>query len=79
MLQLPVVLVVVLLTLSVPAMVCPDERAAKAITIRDIQMYLPVSFESENKSCLRFIGDLLAARACLFGYNLTLRASRIPV
>jgi hypothetical protein len=56
MLQLPVVLVVVLLTLSVPAMVCPDERAARAITIRNIQMYLPVSFERDVGRWL-FIGD----------------------
>jgi hypothetical protein len=67
MLQLPVVLVVALLTLSVPAIVCPDERAAKAITIRDMQMYLPVSVETENKSFLRFIGDfsLQHELACL--------------
>ena len=56
MLQVPVVEVVVLLTLSVPAIVCPDEKPARAITIRDIQMDLALRFESENKSCLQFIG-----------------------
>jgi hypothetical protein len=56
-LHVPLVVVVVLLTLSVPAIVCPDERTARAITIRDIQMYLPVSFETGNKGCLRFIGN----------------------
>jgi len=71
MLQLPVVLLVVLLTLSVPAMVCPDERAARAITIRDIQMYLAVGFEREVGRWL-FIGDSPCSTSFLFGYNLTL-------
>jgi hypothetical protein len=60
MLQVPLVVVVLLLSVSVPAIVCPDEKPAKAIIVRNIQMYLPVSFETENKSCLRFTGILLA-------------------
>jgi hypothetical protein len=71
--------VVALLTVSVPAIVCPDERAARAITIRDIQMYLGVSFETENKSCLRFIGDPLSSMSLLVWLQSHFEGIRIPV
>jgi hypothetical protein len=56
--HVPVVLLVVLVWLSVPEIVCPSEKLARASIMRVKQRHFPANRQGETGKCLAFIREI---------------------
>jgi hypothetical protein len=67
MLQLPVVVVVLALSVSVPEMVCPSETPTRATITRAAQRYFAAGLHAETKDFVFMGGNSPAnLEACVF-------------